>query len=79
MASELDVGEDSVESRCWVTSEVMGSAEGVRDANRARRRRGQRRVEVLGDVRGDDGERGGHVRWHRSATSTSTASRRGAG
>jgi len=29
MASERDVGEDSVESRCWVTSEVTGSAEGV--------------------------------------------------
>eukprot|EP00961_Rhodomonas_salina_P269373 3639604-Rhodomonas_salina.1 len=27
MASERDVGGDSVESRCWVTSEVTGSAE----------------------------------------------------
>eukprot|EP00961_Rhodomonas_salina_P248889 3363823-Rhodomonas_salina.1 len=60
MASERDVGEDIVAPMCWVTSEVTESADGVRDGTTARRRRGQRRVEVLGDV-GGDGELGGRA------------------
>eukprot|EP00961_Rhodomonas_salina_P140193 1886545-Rhodomonas_salina.1 len=68
MASELDVDEDSFASRCWVTSEVTGT----------RRRRVQRRAEVLGDV-GGDGKRAGRLRWYWSSTSARTASSRGAG
>eukprot|EP00961_Rhodomonas_salina_P109920 1479292-Rhodomonas_salina.4 len=35
MGSELDIGEDSVESRCWVMSKMTASTEGVSDSGRS--------------------------------------------